>query len=296
MAISKHPIFSIIIPHYNSTTILSRAVNSIPNNSEIEILIIDNSKEKLNYTLFAPQRTNIKILYSEYGKGAGRARNIGLKEAKGKWILFCDADDYFSDIAFPMFYKYKKSQNDIIFFNVTSKNKSKIESNRLRHQKYSQYISDYFEDGKEANLRYHYSVPWGKMYSRIFIMKNKILFDEVPASNDVMFSLKTGYLANKIQVDATTVYCVTTQKKSLTTTFSLKNIESRYKVAITYNNFIYEHGIQEKYSPTAPYLIQIFKQNKLKFVYNSVYLLFHSKKTIKSLCEEFKFILKKITH
>ena len=99
--------YSIIIPFRDKFDLLHIAVNSIPDREDMQIILIYNGnntfpmKEK-------PKCSNATITYLESSaiKGAGHARNVGLKEVKGRYILFLDADDYFTPGAFDYFDKY----------------------------------------------------------------------------------------------------------------------------------------------------------------------------------------------
>ena len=55
------------------------------------------------------------IIFTKEGKGAGYARNTGIKYVKGKWLLFSDADDYFSENVNRLFDDYENSVMDVIY-------------------------------------------------------------------------------------------------------------------------------------------------------------------------------------
>lgn len=109
--------FSIIIPHHTKTDtiLLERAVDSVPDKDQIQILVIDNSPLPIDTNLFV-KRKNVEILFSDKSKGAGHARNVGIENAKGNWLLFLDADDFFVKGAFDVFKKHYDSSVDIVFF------------------------------------------------------------------------------------------------------------------------------------------------------------------------------------
>src|SRR5699024_11398178 len=89
---------SIIIPHYNSTFLLAKLLRSIPYNSAVQVIIIDdNSDEFYQSELYNLQLKNNVAIYTNESntKGAGASRNIGLEKAVGKWLLFADSDDYY---------------------------------------------------------------------------------------------------------------------------------------------------------------------------------------------------------
>lgn len=247
--------YSIIIPHFSKggTELLDRAISSIPIRSDIEIIVVDNSITPINDDLYIGN-PSVKIIYSDNNRGAGGARNEGMSIAEGRWLLFMDADDYFTPNAFDTFDKYLNTDYDIIFFKPTS---LYPDTGVLadRHLVFCQEIDDYIKTGNDYDLRYReFEVPWAKMFRSKFVKEESILFDEVPASNDVMFSLKTGIAANKIVASPDIVYCVTVTKGSITNVKSLRNLESDFNVRIRKNAYLKSHGLKKECSLLNPIL------------------------------------------
>ena len=117
------PKFSIIVPFYNSSLTIKRLIDSIPERKDIEVLIADdNSREEECQMLRSSvsERPEISVLRSENNLGAGHARNMALEQAKGKWLIFADADDYFTPGFNDCLDKYADSDLDLIFFSATS--------------------------------------------------------------------------------------------------------------------------------------------------------------------------------
>ncbi|MCD9853820.1 glycosyltransferase family 2 protein [Epilithonimonas sp. JDS] len=91
-------LISVIIPSYNSTDTIERAIDSVIHQTyqNWELILVDNNStdntsEKLyEYQKKFPDRITV---LKEVTKGAPAARNKGLYEAKGEWIQFLDADD-----------------------------------------------------------------------------------------------------------------------------------------------------------------------------------------------------------
>jgi len=91
------PKISVIIPVYNVEAYIEECLNSVVEQTfrDIEIILIndgstDHSLEIIrNYT----KKDNRIILYSQANKGVSTARNIGIRQAKGEYILFVDGDD-----------------------------------------------------------------------------------------------------------------------------------------------------------------------------------------------------------
>ncbi|MDA7805098.1 glycosyltransferase family 2 protein [Schleiferiaceae bacterium] len=90
---------SVIIPSYNSSSTLKRAIESVLNQSHknIEILLTDdNSSDDTGKIINDYERKyhNIKGYYLKENKGAGYSRNIATRHASGDFIAFLDSDDY----------------------------------------------------------------------------------------------------------------------------------------------------------------------------------------------------------
>lgn len=166
------------------------------------------------------------------------ARNIGLNLVTGAWILFADADDYFTSDIENILDKYYYSDADIVYFLTNS-----VESTSLnpsyRHIRYVNLVLEYLrKPGREDSLKYHFTPPWGKMFKKDLLVCNNIYFEEVPVSNDIMFSLKSAYKANSIFAVEDILYVITVSKGSLINTFSKDNFNVRLNVAIRANNFL----------------------------------------------------------
>ncbi|WP_157960905.1 glycosyltransferase family 2 protein [Nubsella zeaxanthinifaciens] len=92
------PLVTIITPCYNSADFVALTINSVLEQSYTnwELIVIDD-KSKDNTTAvietYAQQHNNIKLIKLEQNGGVANARNVGLTEAKGKYIAFLDSDD-----------------------------------------------------------------------------------------------------------------------------------------------------------------------------------------------------------
>lgn len=96
---SLNPLVSIIIPAYNVENYIKECLNSVVSQtySNIEVLIIDDGSTDDSpriLTAYEQKYKNIKVILEKHNKGQSVARNIGLKKAKGQYILFVDSDDY----------------------------------------------------------------------------------------------------------------------------------------------------------------------------------------------------------
>lgn len=119
----KSPLISIIIPAYNAGKYLRRCVDSILNQTfnDFELFIIndgstDGTKEICDEYLLIDHR--IKIIHKENG-GVSSARNRGLDNAKGEWVVFVDADDYIPQNALEnMVAQSKTTDCECLYFGI----------------------------------------------------------------------------------------------------------------------------------------------------------------------------------
>lgn len=94
---NKKPLISIIVPVYNVEEYIERAVDSLKNQSieDIEILLIDDGSSDNSGILcdkLAQEDNRIRVFHKKNG-GVSSARNLGLDNAVGEYIGFCDPDD-----------------------------------------------------------------------------------------------------------------------------------------------------------------------------------------------------------
>ena len=249
------PLFSIIIPHFDIPDLLMRCLKSILVSEDIQVIVVDdNSTDADTYLERFPElsRPYLEFIRTKTGGGAGYARNVGLEHAKGKWLLFADADDFFVDDMYDIICSYADSEADVIYFKnkaVLSDN-TNIKSDRCSY--INKNIDKYLAYGDEWPIRAKMYVPWGKMIKRSLIVKNNIRFDEIKYSNDVYFSLLVGYYAEKIVVADRVIYILTCRSNSLAADFCSKpgELEMRAEVAFRQDVFLLQHdACREMYTP-----------------------------------------------
>lgn len=89
-------IFSIIIPSYNQEKYLADAIDSAILQPESEVIVIDDGSTDNSLNIANRYKGKVKVI-SQVNKGLASARNTGIMNAKGTWILPLDADDILLD-------------------------------------------------------------------------------------------------------------------------------------------------------------------------------------------------------
>lgn len=241
---NKNVLFSVIIPHHNNVGSLNKVIDTIPLDEAIQLIVVDDkSEDDISSTKKKVLARGGTFIYNTTErKGAGACRNIGLKEAVGKWLVFADADDYFLENAFDIMATHSDSEADIIYFVPISKYVN-TERTAKRHKRYAEMVKQYlfFSDlEREIILRYKFITPWSKMIRNQLVQEKKIMFDEVPAGNDLMFSMKTAFYAKKIEAFPEQIYCVTQSSGTLTTKHDTRNYWSRVEAYARRYKFMQE--------------------------------------------------------
>lgn len=234
--------YSVIIPFAGGLSLLAKAIDSVPDRADIEVIAVDNGTDPVaNFDI--PASRDFILLRSDPSRHAGGARNEGMSRASGRFLLFLDADDYFADGAFEVFDSYLDSGNDITFFRPCSM-KLADATPGSRHEAYCAMVDSYLGGSGEDELRYWFTPPWCKMISREMVVREGIVFDECKASNDLMFSVRTGHAARSIGADPAVVYVITegARDSSLTTTVSPANQFARFQAAVRQYRFMEEIG------------------------------------------------------
>jgi glycosyltransferase involved in cell wall biosynthesis len=98
----KTPHISIIIPTFNRSELVCVAIESVLSQSyqNWECLIIDDFSEDNTFQIIEKKIINeprFRLLNNDRKKGAQGARNTGISEAKGFWVVFLDSDDILSE-------------------------------------------------------------------------------------------------------------------------------------------------------------------------------------------------------
>jgi len=207
---------SVIIPVYNAALFLRPCIDSVLSQTmqDFEVICVDDGSTDSSLTILRDYEKNdrrIRIIQQE-NSGGGVARNTGLSHARGDYLIFLDADDFFSPNLFD--YTYKKAineQSDIVIYRVQ------------RFNQVTQTYSDAVWGGASCSLpafspfcyqdmpgrifNSFQSWPWNKMYRHAFVKENKLQFQPIQRTNDMLFTYSALICAKRISLlDEALVY------------------------------------------------------------------------------------------
>ena len=229
----ENDLISIIVPVYNAEKYLVECLDSLINQryKNVEILCINDGSTDNSRSIIDDYRakdSRIKLLEHDIScsnKGLSASRNLGIKEAAGNYICFIDSDDFIneefiidlyidikktnSDIAMASIYKtYTSYQEPLVVYNqniIVTKTKDKFDLAKLPKHNY----------------------VCNKLYKAAFLKKSGILFREYRLYEDIEWTHKVLYLANKVCASTFAKYFYRQHNSSIVAIKSKKWLEDR---------------------------------------------------------------------
>lgn len=235
--------YSIIIPMYNAAEYIINTLNSIMTNdlSDTEIIIVDDGSTDecgrlASEHLALSGLCNYKLIRQDNG-GVSSARNTGLKNARGEYIIFCDSDDemyeglteeldetyldgspVYDVIAWPFY----ASQNGVKKQVCKVADRPSQEPGVFRSGEYGR------NDFLKMHLINGFKVRLGSFaVKREIIEKYDIHFEEAcTLGEDVEFFLKAFLKSNLIYVTSEPYYCYQKHEGSLAYSYNIRRFEA----------------------------------------------------------------------
>lgn len=188
---NNNPKISVIIPVFNSEKYLDKAIESILIQSfnDFEIICVDDGSTDNSLKVCYQKAENdnrIKVIHQE-NKGVSAARNKGIEAAKADYIVFLDADDYYTNDALETMYNdITREDADAAFYNHFYDYDGKI-INRIPRLKTCKYVfedvSGYIlDDGTLTGILF--GSACGVIYKAETIKKNNVQFNEKLSFNE----------------------------------------------------------------------------------------------------------------
>lgn len=183
---------SIILPVYNAQEYIEKCLTSLTTQtySNIEVLCVDDcsTDESLNIMKKAAQQdSRIKIFSTGTNSGPATARNTGLDNANGEFIMFCDNDDTYSQNMCAVMIETMTTYDAEL---VTCK--SNVE-NKYIDEELANYINSN-PTGKiilNSDIKHSINVLlWNKIYKKSIINKYKIRFPDGVSAEDDAFIMQ----------------------------------------------------------------------------------------------------------
>lgn len=196
-------IVSIIVPVYNAQAYLHKTLDSLlsQNFTDFELILVnDGSKDESGKICdeYALKDKRIKVIHKENG-GVSSARNRGLDEAQGKYIMFCDSDDFVKAEFCEALVTTANDEDDcLVLAGITElrnngKTKDSICPEYPEGATASLSNKEFCDLYVKLNLKTPFllmNMPYNKLFTRSIIEKHNIRFDtSIHYNEDFIFNL-----------------------------------------------------------------------------------------------------------
>ncbi|WP_199714998.1 glycosyltransferase family 2 protein [Acutalibacter sp. 1XD8-33] len=222
---------SVIIPVYNMEQYLGRCVDSVLGSAfrDFEVILVDDGSTDGCGEIcksYAQKDGRVKYIHQE-NQGVSAARNRGLEEAVGEWVVFADADDYISPDFLSLVDREEYCQYDLLLFDyfpLKERGWKKRRPGRKEPVVYSgEAIAREFTEkmlrfqSLEPGCRAALAFPWGKAYRRGLIERSQIRFArEIGFSEDLLFNMEYWQAMKSCLYIPKTVYLLQSHMSSAT--------------------------------------------------------------------------------
>lgn len=249
----QNPSISVIMPVYNTPKkYLKKAIDSVLNQTfkSFELIIVNSSTDDSEELILDYDDSRIKYIVQNKG-GQSKARNIGLKTAKGKYIYYIDADDWIEKNTFEKMFNHSEKWNyDILISNAVDHN--------IKTKEYKDWAFDFSTFFKESTI---YDIndatlsqcifamsptPWGKLYKKNFLLENELFFIEDVIFEDLELYFRYMIKAKKIGFVADKFYYYRTFVENSSTTNGDRRHFSIIKVLNLIKKTLIENNLYDK--------------------------------------------------
>ena len=199
---------SVVMPIYNASDYLRPAIDGVLNQtlSDIELICVDDGSTDNSLSILKEyQQSDDRVrIVTENNAGPSIARNKGLLRARGKYVIFLDADDFYDYTLLEKLYNLAEEQAlDIAIckFDIYNNRKSKFEDNiKSDHGEIfdeSSVVSK--NDYPDVILSCTTGYVWNKLFRREFLVEKELTFDpDLRVFEDTHFVVTALSLAERV--------------------------------------------------------------------------------------------------
>lgn len=211
---SETPMVSIVVPLYNAEEYIKTCLDSIIGQTfeDFEVVVVnDCSTDKSVEIVESYDDPRIKLVQKKSNSGDAATRNIGITNARGKYVYFVDDDDALMPQTLEtLVTATEESQADLVLMNGRYETRDanfvfnsnvkikKIMSPNHQPRFFSDNIVERFN--QEYFSRYTHWEPWMKLQRRDFLLEHQIFFPKTWVTTDRLFYLAQLCFARKVQV------------------------------------------------------------------------------------------------
>lgn len=208
------PFFSIVVPCYNAEKYIENAFSGIKNQTfdDYEVIAIDDGSKDNTRTLIndiAAINSKVNVIIHSENKGLSAARNTGIENANGEFILFLDVDDdYEKDLLKILKERIDSTNPDLVIYSLFEEYTGKSNYSII-HKRPEAFCNNIKLMGKEIAFLENETMlgyAWNKAYRLSVIKDNKLLFEKIDHIEDILFNISFLKKAKNFYVIETPLY------------------------------------------------------------------------------------------
>lgn len=192
----KEQMISVIVPAYNSEMFIGKCIESVlaQTYSNWELIVVDDGSRDNTFGIlkkYAEVDSRIRVIHQE-NQGPGIARNTGIAEAKGNYVVFIDSDDYIEKDYFQLLSKHDE---DVVFINVRDVDED-------GHVLKEEYMSKNKKLSKDVILRRQMTgrIDWGvrKALKINILRENNVKYTKHKIGEEALYSFQVLWYAKSV--------------------------------------------------------------------------------------------------
>jgi glycosyltransferase involved in cell wall biosynthesis len=253
----RTPKISVIVPAFNVARFIPRCLDSIRNQSHLNLEVIAINDQSTDNTLeiletYVEKIKNFKIISSARKGLAGGARNLGLDHATGEFISFVDGDDWIdTNYYFHMLAQIQASNSDVCIAGV-KREYDNIKNSSVRYQ----YNANNTIDGdfalalltrvidQDVSIS---AIVSNKLFRATFLRNNKFRFLENSLNEDDLFMFQIFLSATRVSLSSETYYHLYQRSNSASRSISTRHIDDLFDAFCRIKESLNQSGSYEKY-------------------------------------------------
>lgn len=247
---------SIVVPMFNNESTISQLINSLIKQTytNLELFLIDDGSTDNTLKIckeYVNHDSRIKVI-SQNHLGVSSARNKGIELSSGKYIYFCDADDFLeNNLIEKMVHISEKEHVDLVisgyYIEVFLKNICYYSENFSYIEKKFSFQYEFRKDLVTLFDKQLLQPVWNKLYITKIIKDNKILFQNLNFGEDILFNRQ--YLLKTISLYITPLplyHYIKRNNSSLTERYIKNLFEIRKKEYYEFCSFFDTCGLKKE--------------------------------------------------
>ena len=210
-------LFTIVMPSYGVEAYIRDAIEDVLHQSyrRWELIVVDDASPDRTGAIaeeYASNDTRIRVIHQPKNMGVSAARNRGMEDARGEYILFLDPDDRYSgELLMQVYGKLVDERVDVVVYGHTEDYYDEDGELQFTREFFlpTQYVGDkrvirhIVVDMEELTM---YGYPWNKAFRLSYLRDRGVTFPEIEHIEDILFNVEAFRHVHSMQLISDRLY------------------------------------------------------------------------------------------